>query len=219
MQEIVDLICLNQVLAQDVNYQNDPALQINIRRHFIRNIIENCIEKQSNDMDCIFEHFDKKDNHPDLTPYPAHVNDDIKSKIDRCFANSFERTSAESIKPNPHLDDNKLLREELETFKKVSGFEHFPLLKINGLNYNGRLNMLDLKVFICQEILSKSQCDFSKGTIAGAIAGYWALYTVVGSILGLFLLTLFVCKRRLKERYETELNLKIDQSIAGFLDK
>lgn len=79
--------------------------------------------------------------------------------------------------------------------------------------------MHDVKIFICQEILSKSQCDFTKQSIMSSFSGYWALYIIVGSIIGLFFATLYVCKMRLKERYETELNLKIDQSIAGFLDK
>jgi len=101
----------------------------------------------------------------------------------------------------------------------VSGFEQFPLLKINGLNYNGKVNMHDIKLYICHEIMSKDQCDFSGSGLFGIFAGYWMLYVIVGGIMGLFLASLMICKKRLKERYETELNLKIDQSISGFLDK
>jgi len=117
------------------------------------------------------------------------------------------------------LNDNKLLRDQLQVFKSVSGYEHFPLLKINGLNYNGKLNMHDVKMYICHDIMSKDQCNFRGNGIFGILTGYWILYLVVGGVMVLFFMSLMICKRRLKERYDTELNLKIDQSIAGFLDK
>lgn len=100
LQEIVDLICLNQILSTDVNYQSDHGFQTTIRRHFIRNILENCIENQHADKDCIWNHFEQKDT-TGAAPYPMHVAEDIRSKVDRCFANSFEKTSQEAVKPNP----------------------------------------------------------------------------------------------------------------------
>jgi len=52
------------------------------------------------------------------------MNDELKDKIKKCFNSSF--TPSVEKKITPMLDDNKYLKEELQKFKSVGGFDNFP---------------------------------------------------------------------------------------------
>jgi hypothetical protein len=79
------------------------------------------------------------------------------------------------------LHDNKLLRDELEESKKVSAYENFPFLKINGVSYTGKINIHDVKLWICEKILPIGQCQNSSGV--DSVTGYKGLYYIIGLIL------------------------------------
>ena len=217
LEETLTAICFNKVLMEDPKYNQDSKLQNQIRFVWLKDYREYCVD--STDSECIFNVLETKDKFLQSNAEAMGIEKDIHAKVTQCWRESWEKGIDQNAPINPLLHDNKLLRAELIEFKKVSAFEHFPLLKINGMNYNGKVNMFDVKMHICNNILTDKQCHFKPEGMFHMMRGYSGLYFVVAVILVLFFGILFVCKRNLKERYETELNLKIDQSIAGFLDK
>jgi hypothetical protein len=217
LEETLNAICFNKVLQDDPAYNKDSGLQNKIMHIWLKDYRDNCVE--ASDSACIFNFLETKDKFLQTNAEAMGIEKDIHAKLTQCWKDSWEKGPDATTQINPMLHDNKLLRAELAEFKKVSAYEHFPLLKINGMNYSGKISMWDVKMHICNDILTDKQCHFKPGGMFRIMHGYWGLWYIVFAILGLFLGSMLICRRRLKERYETELNLKIDQSIAGFLDK
>lgn len=142
--------------------------------------------------------------------------------VNSCIRNSFQKITpgADTAIMNPYLDDNRLLREEKLKFDSIAGYEHFPLLKINGLNYSGSLNVHDLMDFICSEILGDDNCHPWEIWGFGWHNIHFALvYFIFAAILSALAASLMHIRGNMKQRYEAELSLKIDASLAQYLDK
>lgn len=98
----------------------------------------------------------------------------------------------------------------------MAGYEHFPLLKINGLVYNGDLNWNSVMHWVCSDVLSGDlRCE---GWKAFQTRILWSL-SIVSMFLLFFAVTIITCKRRLRDRMETELSAQIDQSIKIYLQE
>lgn len=170
LKETVKEICLNRILEEDEDYKSNAELVREIKSNYYSNWNEFCPIPQENMHDCIFNFLESKETKATKFHKNPDIGELLTAKIGKCWYESWNSfltdvprlNSAKSdniIEVNPWLNDNKLLSKELADFKQISGYEHFPLLKINGMNYNGTLNMYDVKMYLCKEILEDADCN------------------------------------------------------------
>jgi hypothetical protein len=118
-----------------------------------------------------------------------------------------------------YLDDNKLLSEEKKTFAKVENFDRFPLLKINGIVYYGKLKVEHVFGFICKHVKPDLVgCSHYIRTIDGKGSHFFtvAVIVLVGMI---FLYLMRRCKLTLLSRHTRQMNYQVDASISKFLER
>jgi hypothetical protein len=129
-------------LKHNSDYTDQPAIRERIYHDFLQSHLSHC--QGEPDAGCVWKYLQSKDkflsaNAPNQDAYSVQ----IRQRVSDCFQESFE-TNGEPL--NPMLHDNKLLRVELEQSKKVSAYENFPFLKINGVSYTGKINIHDVKL-------------------------------------------------------------------------
>lgn len=140
----------------------------------------------------------------------------ILDEVHKCYEESIEQ---KGTKPRAYLDDNKLLREQKEMFKKVENFNRFPLLRINGIIYYGKLRAVNVFAFICKHVKSDLKgCKDYIRTVDGKGSHFFTLL-VMGIVAVAFCYLLVKCKTQLRMRFERQLNLQVDQSINKFLER
>jgi hypothetical protein len=143
LSEILHQICLNKIITPVDHSKNSSLSNNDIEdlKKYYSGYLTNFVKS---------ENFEKLDsnwiNRVDLALDP-----EFTKKLQGCFTKSFQPKIAGKV--NPSLDDNTYLAEELEKFKKVAGYENFPLLKINGIQYNGKLDWNSVMVWVCQELM------------------------------------------------------------------
>lgn len=217
LNETLRQICLNNLLDSGDSFPDKNDVR-QIKHYYYKHQKDNCFDNVDNNPDCVYDYFEKQDQIFRNNKEAFQIEQDVKKKVTNCMNNSFVKSFPDADKVNPQLDDNLLMKEELAKFQKNSAYEQYPLLKINGVNYNGSLHMYDIKQYLCIEVMRGTRCNYGHGVI-GTLFEYWLLFAIVILIMIFFCLSMVICKKRLTERYETELNLKIDQSISQFLDK
>ncbi len=148
----------------------------------------------------------------------------IYDKVSTCMKNSIalptDLASETKRKPNIFLDDNKILSKEKEIFNKVQNFNRFPMIKINGVIYYGQIDIANVFGFICQHVKDDlSGCGkFIK--YVGSASHSRIFTSIVIIIVALMVcIVLNYCKKRLRERFDNELNYQVDASINKFLEK
>ena len=148
----------------------------------------------------------------------------IKKEVKNCMIESFEKKDGLSDESKILLADNSILREEKEKFAPVQNFDHFPLLKINGIIYYGKLEFHEVFLFICRHVNdSLVGCKEifggkNNGEPPSSVRASFTLFIVI-LVFTLFFVLACQCKRRLRQRFEHEINIQVDQSINKFLQK
>jgi hypothetical protein len=151
----------------------------------------------------------------------------IINQVFACVNKSFETLNLDgSPSTSPlriGLQDNTILRSQLNNFYKVQHFNHFPLIKINDLVYYGKIDYAEVMGFICTHINDSLQgCKFLPKTnqivvveTGGAIFKYLASILVIALVLW----AIMVCRSKLKQKFDGELANKIDQSVTEYLKR
>jgi hypothetical protein len=151
----------------------------------------------------------------------------IKDLVFDCISESFEQSALQkgtrkSSTPNIVLQDNKLLREEKERFKKIEHYAHFPLLKVNGMVYSAPITFGSVLGFVCTHINDglegcNEMVKVEEVVVSTSSRTFeWIFFTIIlGAVVGLIV----VCRNQLRRKFDSELSYKIDQSITQYLQR
>lgn len=151
----------------------------------------------------------------------------IKSDVLKCLNNSFDTLNLDgSPSKSPlriGLQDNSILRTQLNNFYKVQHFNHFPLVKINDMVYYGKIDYVDIMNFVCNHITDTLKgCKTLPKTneiviveTGGAVFKYIASFVVISLVV----FVIYLCKTKLKQKFDGELANKIDQSVTEYLKR
>lgn len=152
----------------------------------------------------------------------------IKEDVFKCITTSFYRTvqkedhNLQMKHPNIFLQDNFLLKMEKQRFNKVEHYAHFPLVKINDVMYYGPISFSSIFGFICNHINDELEgCKQFITEEEKTIHRNNRLFeaSILSLIVLLCLASAFVCRKKLKRKFDTDLAYKVEQSVTEYLQK
>lgn len=154
---------------------------------------------------------------------------EIHDKVINCVYDSFDLSAKRhkdlvetSAKPNAMLQENYMLHLERKRFQKIEHYAHFPLLKINEIHYYGPISYYAVFGFICRHINDKFDgCPsvFTEEEITIQHNAKVFQLSLVGIIALLAMITIFACRKQMKNKFDAELSMRVDQSVTEFLQK
>jgi hypothetical protein len=152
------------------------------------------------------------------------IKEDVFNCITSSFYSDISRSQDTIVRkhPNIYLQDNYLLRLEKSNFNKIQHYAHFPLVSINDVVYYGPITFRSILGFICRHINDglKGCSEFiteddvkiqrNKGLFEASFIGLVVLFVLVA---------IYICKKKLRRKFDSELAYKIDQSVTEYLQK
>ena len=152
----------------------------------------------------------------------------IKDDVFKCITSSFyketirSQNDGEMRHPNIYLQENYLLKLTRNTFEKVQHYGHFPLVRINDIMYYGPISFSSILGFICRHIN-----DELKGCAQFAIVDDVKIQrnrglfeaSFIGLIVLFVLVAIYICRKKLRIKFDSELAYKVDQSVTEYLQK
>lgn len=153
----------------------------------------------------------------------------IKEAVFDCLYGSFinhanraELMTRSTKNPNVMLQDNVFLKQEMTHFKKIEHYAHFPLIKVNGIHFYGPISYYSVFGFICRHIDDSYEGCSSIFTEEEIIIyrNNRIFQLSIAGIIGLAVIsTMFLCRRQMVKKFDTDLAYKVDQSVTEFLHK
>ena len=151
----------------------------------------------------------------------------IKNEVFACIKNSFEdsarKLDSNISQPKILLQDNSILRREMMSFSKIENYAHFPMVKVNGMIFYGPTRFRAVMGFICTHVNDNLKgCESGIGLPREIVLNkpsqafkYAAIFVVVLAVS----MVLFVCRNKLKAKFDADLAYKIDQSVSEYLKR
>lgn len=144
------------------------------------------------------------------------------SKASACVRESFvKQKDKDGQEVEMELLDNTILADQRAKFEKVKDLGNFPLVQINDIVFNGPLDYHELGTYICNHLSSSFRGCYDLNRKEKLVNGAGTFFRVIIVIsIGLLVLaSLMLCKRHLKERYQRELNYKVNQTIDSYMSR
>ena len=111
----------------------------------------------------------------------------------------------------------------MTSFSKIQNYAHFPMVKVNDMIFYGPTRFKAIMGFICTHVN-----DNLKGCVTGLGSSreiildkpsqafkYAAIFVVILAVG----MVLFVCRNKLKAKFDADLAYKIDQSVSEYLKR
>lgn len=129
-------------------------------------------------------------------------------QISACIENSF--VSKQKGDPVHYdLDDNMLLKEEQLEFLKITKLNTYPLIMINKVPYGGSINFRDFIKFGCENHLFDCR----------GFKTFKKIFLLILALVSMCFVVIiaFFCRKVIKKKYDSEMNIKIDEAISKYL--
>lgn len=143
-----------------------------------------------------------------LSANAMRANSISESVIHNCTQASYIRM-ADQDAVDPNLDDNRLLQKEQNEFFAITKYNIFPLVIVNGVYYDRSINVREFIKFGCDNRMFDCRGFrlFKKLVIA----------VIVLVSLSVVLVIVTFCRRVMKRKMESELNIKVNEAIQKYL--
>ena len=133
------------------------------------------------------------------------------AQVQKCVADSFH-----GVKDIAFLNDNEVLADEREKFKKL-GTASFPNIFINNVLYKGSLSHFDVLLSLCSALHDETEecrnLDFDSAddiSILHLVAAHFLIF-----FFGILVLA-YVCRRIAKRQYLRDLNKAVDKYVTEY---
>ena len=145
----------------------------------------------------------------------------IKDDVEDCYYKSVvDKSGTTQLQRNIYLNDNSVLSEAKKEFSKIENFNRFPLLKINDMIYYGPLDIDNVFGFVCKHVRSDlTGCRAYVTFLGGGDHSRFFTIVVIMIVSLMIFILLNMCRKRLRLKFENELNYQVDASINKFLEK
>ncbi len=110
---------------------------------------------------------------------------------------------------DPSLDDNTRLQKEQLSFFSITKYNIFPLIIVNGVYYDRSINVREFIKFGCEN----GMFDCRGFRVFKKL--FLAVIAVVS--LTLVLVVIMFCRRVMKRKMDSELNIKVNEAIQKYL--
>lgn len=152
----------------------------------------------------------------------------ILDDVFKCVTTSFYKNVKKSDSmmelkhPNIYLEHNYLLGSEKRELESIKHYAHFPLLKINDIVYYGPITFSSVMGFICKHINDDykgceqfhTEEDVETQAFHRKLEMGFIGFTFLAVLLGVF-----ICRKRLIKKFNSELAFKVEESIKEYLQK
>jgi len=131
------------------------------------------------------------------------------SKIDDCVQSSYEKVAGNDL-VDPNLDNNTLLQAEQNNFVSITKYNIFPLVIINGIYYDRSINVREFIKFGCENRLFDCR----------GFRTFKKIFLMIIAAVSLLIvaIVIFFCRRVMKNKADSEINLKVNEAIQKYLN-
>ena len=130
------------------------------------------------------------------------------ARVQNCVDSSFFSPNSKE-KADPALNDNSMLSKEFQAVHDLPVRSSIPIVYINGVLYEGLIKSFLFIQFCCENGLINCKSNKQQKKII-------LVSMMLVSLLFIFASMLF-CKKRLRNKYESQINQKVNEAIQKYL--